>query len=190
MVEIDVRATRDGHLIVFHDRRVDGTTGGTGYVAELSLEEIRRLRTADGQPIPTLDEALAFINQRVGLILDLKSQGIAERAWASVKGANFTGPAIYASFLHAELLTVRRLASGAHTMALFEGAPVRPTAVARDAKASHVGLGIDSLTGGCVEALQAEGLRVFVYTVNNPADITWVESLGVDGIISDFPERL
>ena len=67
-VEIDVRATRDGHLVVFHDRRVDGATGGTGYVRELSLEQIRQLHTRDGQPISTLDEALAFRSEerRVG----------------------------------------------------------------------------------------------------------------------------
>src|SRR5712692_7672816 len=118
-VEVDVRATRDGHSIVFHDRRVDGTTDGTGAVSELTLEEMQRLRTADGQPIPALDEALASINNRVGLMLDVKSPGIAERVRASVTGSKFVQPVIYASFLHAELLAIKRLASGAQTMALL-----------------------------------------------------------------------
>jgi len=189
-VEVDVRATRDGHPVVFHDRRVDGTTDGTGAVSELTLEEMRRLRTADGQPIPALDEALACINNRVGLMLDIKSPGIAERVWASVTGSKFVQPVIYASFLHAELLPIKRLASGTQTMALLDNVPVHPTAFARDAEVTHVGLGIDCLTGEFVGALQREGLRVFVYTVNEPSDIAWVRSLGVDGIISDFPERI
>jgi len=189
-VEVDVRATRDGHPVVFHDRRVDGTTDGTGAVSELTLEEMRRLRTADGQPIPALDEALACINNRVGLMLDIKSPGIAGRVWASVTGSKFVQPVIYASFLHAELLPIKRLASGTQTMALLDNVPVHPTAFARDAEVTHVGLGIDCLTGEFVGALQREGLRVFVYTVNEPSDIAWVRSLGVDGIISDFPERI
>jgi len=189
-VEIDVRATRDGHPVVFHDRRVDGTTDGSGAVIELTLEEMSRLRTADNQPIPTLDEALAAINNRVGLMLDIKSPGIVERVWTSVTGNKFVRPVIYASFLHAELLAVKRLASGAHTMALLDSVPVHPTAFARDAEVTHVGLGIDCLTGEFVGALHREGLRVFVYTVNEPSDIAWVRSLGVDGIISDFPERI
>ncbi len=189
-VEVDVRATRDGHPVVFHDRRVDGTTDGTGAVSELTLEEMRRLRTADGQPIPALDEALACINNRVGLMLDIKSPGIAERVWASVTGSKFVQPVIYASYLHAELLPIKRLASGTQTMALLDNVPVHPTAFARDAEVTHVGLGIDCLTGEFVGALQREGLRVFVYTVNEPSDIAWVRSLGVDGIISDFPERI
>lgn len=189
-VEVDVRATRDGHPVVFHDRRVDGTTDGTGAVSELTLEEMRRLRTADGQPIPALDEALACINNRVGLMLDIKSPGIAERVWASVTGSKFVQPVIYASSLHAELLPIKRLASGTQTMALLDNVPVHPTAFARDAEVTHVGLGIDCLTGEFVGALQREGLRVFVYTVNEPSDIAWVRSLGVDGIISDFPERI
>src|SRR5439155_5331861 len=110
-VEIDVRATRDGHPVVFHDRRVDGTTDGSGAVIELTLEEMSRLRTADGQPIPTLDEALAAINNRVGVMLDIKSPGIVERVWTSVTGNKFVRPVIYASFLHAELLAVKRLVS-------------------------------------------------------------------------------
>ena len=189
-VEVDVRATRDGHPVVFHDRRVDGMTDGSGALSELTLEEIRRLRTADGQPIPTLDEALACINNRAGLMLDIKSPETAERVWANVTGSKFSQPVIYASFLHAELLAIKRLISGAQTMALLDSVPVHPTAFARDAEVTHVGLGIDCVTGEFVSALQRDGLRVFVYTVNEPSDITWVRSLGVDGIISDFPERI
>ena len=189
-VEIDVRATRDGHPVVFHDRRVDGTTDGSGAVSELTVDEMRRVRTADGQPIPTLEDALACINNRVGLMLDIKSPGIAERVWAGVTGSAFVQPVIYASFLHAEMLAIKRLASGAHTMALLDSVPVRPTAFARDAEVTHVGLGLDCVSGEFVGALQRDGLRVFVYTVNKPWDIAWVRSLGVDGIVSDFPERI
>src|SRR5438093_10574867 len=70
-VEVDVRATRDGHPVVFHDRRVDGTTDGLGSVSELTVEGMLRLRTADGQSLAPLEVALARINDRVGLLVDI-----------------------------------------------------------------------------------------------------------------------
>src|SRR5207244_12994492 len=101
-VEVDVRATRDGHPVVFHDRRVDGTTDGSGAVSELTVDEMRRVRTADGQPIPTLEDALACINNRVGLMLDIKSPWIAERVRAHVTGRPSDHPIICTSYLICE----------------------------------------------------------------------------------------
>src|SRR2546428_3207553 len=85
-VEVDVRATRDGHPAVFHDRRVDGTTDGSGADSALTVDEMRRARTADGQPIPTLEGALACVNTQSRLMLDIKPPHIAEPVCARASG--------------------------------------------------------------------------------------------------------
>jgi glycerophosphoryl diester phosphodiesterase len=72
----------------------------------------------------------------------------------------------------------------------LDGIPVRGAGFARDAQASHVGVSIDCLTPDFAAALRESGLRIFVYTVNDPRDIAWLKSLEVDGIISDYPERV
>ncbi|MEM3426627.1 MAG: glycerophosphodiester phosphodiesterase family protein, partial [Thermoproteota archaeon] len=69
-VELDVRRTRDGELVVIHDAEVDRTTNGKGLVRELTLEEIRRLDAGKGEKIPTLEEALDFLDGRVKILIE------------------------------------------------------------------------------------------------------------------------
>ena len=135
-------------------------------------------------------EVLEAADARTGVMLEIVAPDIANQLYALVRETRFRGPVIYASFLHAELLVVRRADGEAQTLALLEGVPVQAAAFAKDARASHVGLGLHTLTPEFVRALQLEGLKVFVYTVNDPRDIEWVESLKVDGVISDFPDRI
>ena len=77
-VELDVRLTADDHLVIMHDDTVNRTTGGTGLVAEMSLEQVRRLRVG-GEPVPTLREALEAVTPRGEAMLDLKVSGPPER---------------------------------------------------------------------------------------------------------------
>lgn len=72
-VEVDVRTTTDGKLVLMHDADVSRTTNGKGLVSNLTLEEIRRLETAPGVAVPTLDEALAFAPGRIGVYVDSKA---------------------------------------------------------------------------------------------------------------------
>jgi glycerophosphoryl diester phosphodiesterase len=91
----------------------------------------------------------------------------------------------YASFLHSELLH----ATG-NRIALIDGVPVSPTAFAVESHATHAGIAFNSLERNFVSQLQTAGIRVFTWTVDDPRDIAIARSLGVDGIISNFPDRL
>lgn len=185
LVELDIQRTADGALVVMHDKRVDRTTNGTGCVTRMSLEELRRLDAGEGERIPTLEEVLTCANGRTGLMLEIITPGIGAQLSRMVQQAGFAGPVVYASFLHAELSTVPE-----PRLALLDGIPVRGAGFARDAQASHVGISIDCLTPDFAAALREAGLRIFVYTVNDPRDIAWLKSLEVNGIISDYPERV
>jgi glycerophosphoryl diester phosphodiesterase len=176
--------------VLLHDERVDRTTNGKGNVAEMTLRDLRTLDAGGGPHIPTLQEALHVADGRVGLILELKASGIGEQVCALVQEAGFTGLVIYASFLHEELLSVREPTSTAATMALFKKLPRDPVASAKNVRATHAGLRFDTVTKPLVNALHRASRQVFVYTVNKPKDIQRVRALGVDGIISDFPDRI
>jgi glycerophosphoryl diester phosphodiesterase len=190
LVEFDVRRSADGALVLFHDRTVDRTTNGKGSVDSLPLSVLRGLDAGGGERIPLLEEALACLNRQAGAMIELKVRGIAADVCAVVKAIDFQGPVIYASFFHEELLTVRSLMSDAYTLALLEGLPVYPTAFAIDAKATHWGLALDFVTSDLVRAFQAQSIKVFVYTVDDPEDISRMKRWGVDGIISNFPDRI
>lgn len=190
-VEIDIQRTCDGHLIVLHDRMLHPSTTGHGPVESASLDQIRSLRTVrGGQAIPTLDEVLACVSGRAGLMIELKIPGIAAQTLKMVRKANFPGAVYYASFLHEELLAIRALDAGAATIALLEGIPVNMTAFALDAQATHAGLSIHSLSRRFVDELHQSGIRVFTWTVDQPDQIAFAKSCGVDGLISNFPDRL
>jgi glycerophosphoryl diester phosphodiesterase len=186
--EVDIRRTADDELILLHDERVNRTTNGRGRVSALTLSDIRHLDAGGGQSPPTLGDVLKAANGRIGLILELKTGGLAYNVCATVRTGGFNRPVIYASFLQEELQHVRQADPNAQTMILFTRLPTDPVAVAATLHATHVGLRLDRVTKQLVMALHNEGLTVFAYTANRPAEIYTMVSFGVDGIISDFPD--
>ena len=79
VIEMDIRLSADGHIVVMHDGTVDRTTNGTGVVSEMSLGELKRLDAGSwfdaryaGERIPTLAEVLSWAQGKVGLLLELK----------------------------------------------------------------------------------------------------------------------
>jgi glycerophosphoryl diester phosphodiesterase len=189
-VEIDVRRTADGVLVVLHDATVNRTTNGKGRVDRLSLQEVKQLNAGDGEHIPTLEEVLKVATGKTGLMLELKTRGTARQAAETVHQAGFRDSVIYASFLHDELQHVRTVDPDASLMALFGGLPRASVVRAIKYGSSCAGLRHDKATRGLVDSFHRSGLRVFVYTANAPSDIQRALSLGVDGVISNFPERI
>ncbi len=190
LVEFDIRATSDGQLVLLHDATLDRTTNGHGAIADQIWNDVKQLTGGNGQHLPILADALRTTSGRIGVMIEIKTEGIATQVCRTVREVQLSGPVIYASFLHDELLAIRRENPQAQTMALIEGVPVNRTAFATDAQATHVGVAFETLTPSFLKALHNRALRVFVYTVNEPADIQTAKAMGVDGIISDYPERL
>ncbi len=188
-VEIDLRRTADGVLVVLHDETVNRTTNGKGRVVRLSLQEVKKLNTGNGEHIPTLEQVLKVVAGKAGLMLELKVKGVAQQTVEAVREAGFRDPVIYASFLHDELKHVRTAHPAASLMVLFSG--LSRASVACAAKyGPYVGLRHDKATRPLVDAFHRADLLVFVYTADAPSDIQHALSLDVDGVISNFPERI
>ena len=191
VIEIDVRMTSDNQPVVFHDRFLQFSTDGRGLAAGCSLNELRKYHTRDGgQPVPTLVEILDKVTGRAGLMIEIKAPNSARQVAATVGESSFRGDIFYASFLHSELLEIRAVNPSAATIALLEGVPVRQTAFLSDAQATHAGLGIGVLDKSFVRAIHDAGFKVFTYTADEPEEIAYAKSCEVDGIISNFPDRL
>jgi glycerophosphoryl diester phosphodiesterase len=75
-VELDVQCTRDGRLVVIHDKLVDRTTDGIGLVSDMTWDKLQLLDAGQGEGIPSLEEALAAADGHVGVILEAKTPGI------------------------------------------------------------------------------------------------------------------
>jgi len=189
-VEIDVRCTADGVLVALHDSSVSRTTNGRGPINRLSLQDVKALNAGMGESIPTLEEVLHVVAGKTGLMLELKIKGMAQETVEAVQHAGFQEPVIYASFLHDELDMIRAVDGTASAMALFGRLPRAPVVQAMRYRPSHVGLRHDTVTTGLVEAFHNEDMLVCVYTADRIVDIQRALSAGVDGIISNFPDRV
>jgi len=189
-VELDVRSTRDGRLVLMHDALVDRTTDGTGPVSEMTWDELQLLDAGNGELVPCVEDALAAANGHAGAILEAKTTGIGPALQRVVRASAFTGEAIYASFLHEEILEIRKLDPFARTMALMECVPVSGASLACDANATLVGLSLNCATAEFIAVLHDAGLEVLLYTVNDSRVIQCAIEFGADGVISDYPERI
>jgi len=76
MIEMDVEKCKTGELIIIHDQKVDRTTNGEGYVADFSFEEIKKLDAGNGEKIPTVQEVLNLVKNRVKINLELKNPDV------------------------------------------------------------------------------------------------------------------
>jgi glycerophosphoryl diester phosphodiesterase len=217
MLEFDVRATRDGHLVVVHDATVDRTTDGSGRVAEMTLEQVRALDAAyrwsplggaaspyRGQDIriPLLEEVLGrFPDAATTIELKVGGAAVIEGACAAL-GRNPGGARIVASFDAATLREFRRRCPGVPTSAaaaeareFLTFANVAPRHLPRSTDYRLLQLPptygpLRVLTRRLVAAAGARGLAVHAWTINEPAEMRRLVDLGVDGILTDRPDLL
>jgi glycerophosphoryl diester phosphodiesterase len=123
-------------------------------------------------------------------MLELKVKGVAKQIVETVREAGFRNSVIYASFMHDELAQVQAVDPAAPLMVLFGSLPRASVACAIKYGPSYVGLRHDKATRPLVDSFHRANLRVFVYTANSSSDIQHALSLDVDGVISNFPERI
>ncbi|HEX6819629.1 MAG TPA: glycerophosphodiester phosphodiesterase family protein [Ktedonobacterales bacterium] len=213
-IECDVQRTHDGELIIIHDATLDRTTNGTGLVAAAPFDVIRALnagvRKGVRAQVPTLTETLSLARDRgARLNLEIKGESVAEsigtaetvepvlRALAGDSDEWAGNRLLVSSF---ELPAVRLLKERLpwlHTAALCAGSEWRGrpagrdmVAVARELGAEAIHPALNLLTPDLIHRAHEAGLRVNVWTVNLVPSIRRLIALGVDGLFSDFPERV
>lgn len=213
MIELDVRAAADGTCVVIHDPTVDRTTDGSGEVAGLTWAELERLdagyrfspdggRTfpfrGRGIRIPRFAEVLAALpamrftvevkigTAQAGLFAAIARHGAERRVVAGgMHDADRTAFASFPGALSASSEQVRRFYV-AHRLHLA-GLVRMPAHVVQLCETWE---GRRLLTPRLVRELHRQGVDVHVWTVNDEADMHRLLGWGVDGIISDFPDRI
>lgn len=191
LVETDIQLTKDGQLVVFHDKLLDRVTTGTGYLADHDFDELAAAVSVDGEPIPLLSDVCAVLRgTSVKLMAEILDPNIAGLVVETLDRSLGPDGYIVASFHHDALREASDARAGVDTLALIEGAPVDPVRMLTECGARYAGLGFESIQEKQVRALQDADIRVFVWTVNDLREIDRAYALGVDGIISDFPERV
>jgi glycerophosphoryl diester phosphodiesterase len=188
-VELDVRRTGSGEIIVIHDEKVDRTTNGTGEVNKLTLNEIKQLSTEKGEKIPTLEEALNCLDNKVKILIELKEPALEEDIIALVRDKGLKKNVVIVSFLEEALRKVRTLDSEIETGLLY----VRhknPIDAALGLGAGYI-LPLYRFTHSAfVRKAHENELKVIVWTINNREEASEYAKKEVDGIASDKPDIL
>lgn len=192
-IEIDVHYV-DRQLLVIHDFRLERTTNGAGLVANHTFDYLRSLDAGDGQRIPTLHEVFELVDHRAGINVELKGKHtaipVAEFLQAMLQSGWQPESLLVSSFDHRELTKFKELAPLIPLGALVYGVPEDNAAIAERLGATSVIPSLQYVDEEFVQDAQQRGLRVYVYTVNEPEDIVRMRQLGVDGVFTNFPERV
>ncbi len=199
-IETDLRVTRDARFVLLHDARVNRTTNGRGRVANFSLTELRRLDagawfapTYAHERVPTLEEALDLAEWLdFGIYLELKARLKTEQSLAlarMLRERRAMARVVVLSFSSRALARMRAIEPSLRT-ALLVGRRGPAIGPARRVRAAILAPWHERITSRIVRQARKAELGVVAWTVNDPGDIRRMIALGVDGIMSDWPERV
>lgn len=220
VLEIDVHATKDSKIVVIHDPAVDSTTNGKGRVNELTLSEIKSLDAGyrfaikrgnkeeypfrgKGLTIPALKEVFSkFPNQRINIEIKQIEPQIEERLFKLIKEMGMTENALVVSENHEAIKRFRQISKGA----IATGASVAeirrfvilmrlkimpiymPAADAFQIPEYHGDYHL--LTEEFIEKAHKKNIKIHVWTINEKKEMERLIKLGVDGIMTDYPDLL
>lgn len=194
MVEFDVQRC-EGELVVIHDLRLERTTNGQGRVDGVRLDYLRGLNAGGDQQVPTLGEVLDLVEARLPVNIEIKSaEGTAALVANQVRnylGEGWTPSQFMVSSFHLpELYEFKQLAPEVPVAVLVCGVPLDWAACAVEIGASALNVSAEFADARLIADAHARGLQVFAYTVNHPEDIAHAAALGLDGVFSDYPDRV
>jgi glycerophosphoryl diester phosphodiesterase len=190
-IELDLRVTADGVLVVLHDATVDRTTNGKGAVADLTLAQLRSLDAGLGETVPTWSETVVAVPIRFQA--EIKAPEAVPLLVASLAAdPSLAARTLITSSQSDILLSVRRLLPTAGTGLILGNTPPIPDVItlSQAAQATTALCGIKGLTREGVATLHAAGLTVTAWPVPDPETLAQARALGVDGITTDHPHHL
>ena len=204
-VEVDVRASRDGKVVVIHDPTLDRTTNRTGAVREMTLAQIRRADAGShlgssfrGERVPTLEEVLDLTRSRALTLIEIKADYLAERVLEIVDRLDAASHVLIQSFDPDTVRRVKALDPTIPTALLVGKLPTSPSRIrARRMVKEILGLGANALTvwhatltPQFFEEMRRRAVAVWTWTVDEDVVMRDMVQLGVQGIITNYPDRL
>jgi glycerophosphoryl diester phosphodiesterase len=201
LIEYDVKLTADNQVVVIHDQTVDRTTNGKGRVNQLTLPELKKLDAGlwfndkfHGEGIPTLDEVFEGIGNKLFMNVELTNysspfDGLVDKVSTLIKKHHMEKRVIFSSFLPTNLIRAHQLLPDVIRGQLFlpgrSGWWQRAWSSLIDVQANHPYT--SDVTAESVIHAHKRGRLIHVWTVNDPADMERLCSLGADGFFTDDP---
>lgn len=202
-IETDVQMTKDGHLILIHDEQLSRTTNGVGWVKDYTLKEIKKLDAGywfspeyANETIPTIDELFILIyNTNLWVNIEIKMgfimyPGIEQRLVDKIKEYGLEGRVIISSFNHYSIKMVSTISPELNTAILYSIGLYEPWNYALNIGARYLHPNKNVVYKELVDAAHQYGMKVYPYTVDDEREMRYLIEMGVDGIITNVPDRL
>lgn len=209
MIEIDVFLTQDEQLVVLHDETVDRTTNGQGLIEAMTLAEVKKLDAGSwfsdkyrGEKIPTLAEVLQTVQGKAQLLIEIKKsgRGITQKVAAMVKAHQATPWCVIQSFDPQVAVRLHELKAPLERHQLVIGnfplflpyhyhKALGKGKITQYQKVQAINSMYLFTTKNLIDRIHRQKQRIFVWTVNHPKDMRKLLQMGVDGLITNFPDQ-
>ena len=193
-IEIDVYRCASGELVVFHDETLERVSTRINRIEELTLAEIRLICLHGGHSIPTLQEVLDFLDNRVVLNIELKGKNTAQEAFKCVEEACRTKTflkenILISSFHDTELRAYRNLDATIKIGVLTRNDIEEDIELAKEINAFSIHPYYQQVDLSLINRLHALNFKVYPFTVNEVQQIEEFIEYHVDGLFCDYPDR-
>jgi len=196
-IEIDVFKSKTGELVVYHDPFLSRLSNSNAFIEQISLDSIKKIELIGGYFIPTLKEIVDIIPEKIFLNIELKGQDTAFETNKIIinylNTYNFpVSKFIISSFRWDELKKIRSFNKDIPIAILVDSLYKIDDAIklAKQINAVALNLNKEFITKKIVNKIQSKNIKVYPYTINTPRNIRKMRSMGVDAIITDYPERI
>ena len=202
-IETDVQMTIDRKLVLIHDERVNRTTDGSGFVKDYTLKRLKKLSAGswfdkkyNKDRIPTAEELLSLAKKNKILInFEIKTgiiryPGIEEKLIKLIYKYNMQNNVMLSSFNHASMITSKQISKEIKTGLLFMEATYENINYCKLIEANAIHPYYRGLNANTVKEIKAVSLFINTFTVDDVIQMKKLILTGVDGIITNYPERL
>jgi glycerophosphoryl diester phosphodiesterase len=190
MIEFDLRFTKDKEIVVFHDRTLKRMCGVKKKLKDLTLAEVKKLKVSGVENIPTYAEVLDFVGRKVLLDIEIKEKGMEEMVVEELKKRKLVNNVIISSFNSKILARIKYLEPRIETFYLFHRKPLRLRSIMERCNIDGIDVTYLNFSKRLLDWSRKYGFKVLVWTVNSRKRIIKYKKWGVDGIITDFPDRV
>lgn len=202
-VELDLQITRDSVPIVFHDKWLSRTTDGIGSIRNFTLNEIRKFDSGfwfsdryKGEKIPTLEEVLELIHNKVYLNIEIKNIGpnplpYIQKTISIIDKFNYLDKVVFSSFYYNNLFAIRTIDYQIPTACLrIPKDKSLPSALAQKFQCQGFICSTSEINEEIVEDVKLHNLFVGVYSVDTEDELNRIVKLDCDAIVTNFPQKI
>ena len=190
MIEFDIRKSRDNNLYVMHDKET-GRTADSNIDIERSLsDDIAGVRLKNGEPIPNLNDVLFLVAGKVGLNIEIKSEGAGALTAAHIVGTGYQGRLMISSFKEREVIEARRVMPSVSVAGIFDAFAPSDVSVYRAKGYPVISLNRKTVSRDLITTCHSKKIEVYVWTVDKEEEAEQLISWGADGIYSNDPAMI